>query len=154
MTQQEQYMAEALDLAREALTTGDIPVGCVVVKDGVVIGQGRNRREEIGDATAHAEVEAIRDACAALGSWRLEGCDLYVTLEPCPMCAGAMMNARIRRPMAACWNRTAPRYCISSCGSPGALPLDPGKGSALASRQPFVKGWTENFFCSRPFNEE
>ncbi len=97
MTQQEQYMAQALDLAREALTTRDIPVGCVVVKDGVVIGQGRNRREELGDATAHAEVEAIRDACAALGSWRLEGCDLYVTLEPCPMCAGAMMNARIRR---------------------------------------------------------
>lgn len=97
MTQQEQYMAQALDLAREALTTGDIPVGCVVVKDGVVIGQGRNRREEIGDATAHAEVEAIRDACAALGSWRLEGCDLYVTLEPCPMCAGAILNARIRR---------------------------------------------------------
>ncbi|MDY4954364.1 MAG: nucleoside deaminase [Candidatus Onthomonas sp.] len=97
MTQQEQYMAQALDLAREALTTGDIPVGCVVVKDGVVIGRGRNRREELGDATAHAEVEAIRDACAALGSWRLEGCDLYVTLEPCPMCAGAMINARIRR---------------------------------------------------------
>ena len=97
MTQEEAYMAQALLLAEEAAATGDIPVGCVVVKDGVIIGRGRNRREEIGDATAHAEVEAIRAACAALGSWRLEDCDLYVTLEPCPMCAGAMINARIRR---------------------------------------------------------
>ena len=68
-----------------------------MVQDGTVIGTGRNCREARGDATAHAEVEAIRAACAALGSWRLEGCDLYVTLEPCPMCAGAMVNARIRR---------------------------------------------------------
>ena len=90
-------MALALALAKEAGEQGDIPVGCVVVQDGTVIGTGRNCREARGDATAHAEVEAIRAACAALGSWRLEGCDLYVTLEPCPMCAGAMVNARIRR---------------------------------------------------------
>ena len=97
MTQEERYMARALALAKEAGEQGDIPVGCVVVQDGTVIGTGRNCREARGDATAHAEVEAIRAACAALGSWRLEGCDLYVTLEPCPMCAGAMVNARIRR---------------------------------------------------------
>ena len=97
MTQEERYMAMALALAKEAGEQGDIPVGCVVVQDGTVIGTGRNCREARGDATAHAEVEAIRAACAALGSWRLEGCDLYVTLEPCPMCAGAMVNARIRR---------------------------------------------------------
>ncbi len=97
MTQEERYMALALALAKEAGEQGDIPVGCVVVQDGSVIGTGRNCREARGDATAHAEVEAIRAACAALGSWRLEGCDLYVTLEPCPMCAGAMVNARIRR---------------------------------------------------------
>lgn len=97
MTQEERYMAMALALAKEAREQGDIPVGCVVVQDGTVIGTGRNCREARGDATAHAEVEAIRAACAALGSWRLEGCDLYVTLEPCPMCAGAMVNARIRR---------------------------------------------------------
>lgn len=97
MTQEERYMALALALAKEAGEQGDIPVGCVVVQDGTVIGTGRNCREARGDATAHAEVEAIRAACAALGSWRLEGCDLYVTLEPCPMCAGAMVNARIRR---------------------------------------------------------
>ena len=97
MTQEERYMAMALALAKEAGEQGDIPVGCVVVQDGTVIGTGRNCREARGDATAHAEVEAIRAACAALGSWRLEGCDLYVTLEPCPMCSGAMVNARIRR---------------------------------------------------------
>ena len=92
----EYFMAEALRLAREAIADGDVPVGCVIVKDGEIIGRGRNRREADGDATAHAEVEAIREACARLGSWRLQDCALYVTLEPCPMCAGAIINARIR----------------------------------------------------------
>ena len=91
----EKYMRMALELAAEAEGDGDVPVGCVIVKDGQVIGRGRNRREERGDATAHAEVEAIRDACAHTGSWRLTGCTLYVTLEPCPMCAGAIINSRI-----------------------------------------------------------
>ena len=91
----EAYMSQALELAREAASGGDVPVGCVIVRDGEVIGRGRNRREEAGDATAHAEVEAIRDACARLGSWRLHRCVLYVTLEPCPMCAGAIVNARV-----------------------------------------------------------
>ena len=92
----EEYMRQALALAREALDTGDVPVGCVIAgPDGRIVGRGRNRREERGDATAHAEVEAIRDACAQLGSWRLAGCTLYVTLEPCPMCAGAIINARV-----------------------------------------------------------
>ena len=92
----EYFMAEALRLAREAIADGDVPVGCVIVKDGQIIGRGRNRREADRDATAHAEVEAIREACAQLGSWRLQDCALYVTLEPCPMCAGAIINARIR----------------------------------------------------------
>ena len=91
----EYFMAEALRLAREAMADGDVPVGCVIVKDGQIIGRGRNRRERDGDATAHAEIEAIRAACAYLGSWRLQGCALYVTLEPCPMCAGAIINARV-----------------------------------------------------------
>ena len=91
----EYFMAEALSLARQAIADGDVPVGCVIVKDGEVIGRGRNRREANGDATAHAEVEAIREACARLGSWRLQDCTLYVTLEPCPMCAGAIINARV-----------------------------------------------------------
>ena len=92
----EQYMSLALELAREAAASGEVPVGAVVTgPDGSVIGRGRNRRQESGDATAHAEVEAIREACKTLGDWRLEGCALYVTLEPCPMCAGAVINARI-----------------------------------------------------------
>ena len=91
----EHFMREALRLAREAVADGDVPVGCVIVKDGEIVGRGRNRREADGDATAHAEVEAIRDACARLGGWRLHGCTLYVTLEPCPMCAGAIINSRI-----------------------------------------------------------
>lgn len=91
----EYYMSQALALAREAIEDGDVPVGCVIVRDGQIIGRGRNRREADGDATAHAEMEAIRDACEKLGSWRLHGCTLYVTLEPCPMCAGGIINARV-----------------------------------------------------------
>ena len=94
--EREEYMSLALALAREAFDSGEVPVGCVVADGaGNIVGRGRNRREEGNDATAHAEIEAIRGACAALGSWRLDGCALYVTLEPCPMCAGAIINARI-----------------------------------------------------------
>jgi len=90
------YMREALKLAREAFQAGEVPVGCVIADEsGVIIGRGRNRREETGLATAHAEIEAIDEACRAKGGWRLGDCSLYVTLEPCPMCAGAMINARI-----------------------------------------------------------
>lgn len=92
----EKYMREALALAREAAAVGEVPVGCVVFDEhGEVIGRGRNRREEARDACAHAEVEAIRDACAARGGWNLSGCGIAVTLEPCPMCAGAIINARL-----------------------------------------------------------
>lgn len=92
----ENYMHMALELAREAAAAGEVPVGCVIADgNGAVVGRGRNRREERGDPTAHAEIEAIRQAGEALGSWRLDGCTLYVTLEPCPMCAGAIINARI-----------------------------------------------------------
>ena len=92
----EDYMRRALDLARQAGAEGEVSVGCVIAgPDGAVIGTGRNRREGAHSALAHAEVEAIGSACRALGSWRLEGCALYVTLEPCPMCAGAILNARI-----------------------------------------------------------
>ena len=91
----ERWMDEALRLAREAGEAGEVPVGCVVVRDGEILGRGRNRREEERSALAHAEIEAIREACVQLGDWRLEGCALYVTLEPCAMCAGAILNARI-----------------------------------------------------------
>ncbi len=94
--EREDYMALALKEARLALAAGDVPVGCVVADAaGRVIGWGHNRREERRSAVRHAEIEAIEAACAAVGSWRLDGCALYVTLEPCPMCAGAVLNARI-----------------------------------------------------------
>ena len=91
------YMEQALALAREAFADGEVPVGCVIVRNGQVVGRGRNRRETGKSALAHAECEAISDACRNLGGWRLWDCTLYVTLEPCPMCAGAIINARIPR---------------------------------------------------------
>ena len=92
-----EYMLEALALAREAAEAGEVPVGCVVVCDGAIVGRGRNRREEGRNALCHAEIEAINQACRSLGGWRLWQCTLYVTLEPCPMCAGAILQARIPR---------------------------------------------------------
>ena len=97
MSDHEEWMARALALAREAAAAGEVPVGCVIVRKGVVIGEGRNRREEKRSTLSHAETEAIAMANEALGSWRLDDCALYVTLEPCPMCAGAILNARIPR---------------------------------------------------------
>ena len=93
----EDYMRLALELAEEAAREGEVPVGAIIVRNGEVIATGRNRREVGRSALAHAELEAIAAACARLGGWRLFGCDLYVTLEPCPMCAGAIINARIDR---------------------------------------------------------
>ena len=105
-------MQEALRLAREAADDGDVPVGAVVVKDGIVVSEGRNRRESGKSALAHAELEAIGGACAALGGWRLWQCELYVTLEPCPMCAGAIINARIPRVFFGAYDKKA-----GPCGS-------------------------------------
>ena len=91
------FMDEALALAREAAAEGEVPVGCVIVRGDEIVGRGRNRREKDKTALAHAEIEAIGQACEKLGGWRLWECTLYVTLEPCPMCAGAIINARIPR---------------------------------------------------------
>ena len=91
----EKYMRMALELAAQAEGDGDVPVGCVIVKEDRVIGRGRNRREETQTTVSHAEMEAIAQANRTLGTWRLDDCELYVTLEPCPMCAGAILNARI-----------------------------------------------------------
>lgn len=91
------FMAEALREARLALEEGELPVGCVIVRSGEIIGRGRNCRESLNDPTGHAEISAIRDAARNTGDWRLSGCDMYVTLEPCPMCAGAISQARIER---------------------------------------------------------
>lgn len=91
----ERFMRRALTLAQEACDDGEVPVGAVVVRKGEIVGEGRNRREKAKSALSHAELEAIRNACERLGGWRLWECELYVTLEPCPMCAGAIVNARI-----------------------------------------------------------
>lgn len=97
MSREEELMREAIALAREAAADGEVPVGAVVVRDDVIVGRGRNRREVGKNALCHAELEAIGNACEALGGWRLWQCELFVTLEPCPMCAGAIINARIPR---------------------------------------------------------
>ncbi len=90
------FMKYALDLARQSADEGEVPVGAIVVCDGKIVGEGRNRREVVKNALHHAEIEAIDNACKNLGGWRLWKCDLYVTLEPCPMCAGAIINSRIK----------------------------------------------------------
>ena len=95
--EREDYMQEALALAREAAAAGEVPVGCVIVRRGAIVGRGRNRREERQAVSSHAEMEAMAQANTVLGTWRLDDCELYVTLEPCPMCAGAILNARIPR---------------------------------------------------------
>jgi len=101
-------MSRALDLAREALADGDVPVGALVVdSSGAVIGTGRNTRERDADPTGHAEIVALREAAAARGEWRLEGCALYVTLEPCTMCAGAVVQARIAHLVFGAWDEKA-----------------------------------------------
>jgi tRNA(adenine34) deaminase len=91
------YIKDALALAKKAGAKGEIPVGAVIVKDGEIIATGQNRRETDNNALGHAEIEAINSACERLGRWRLDDCELYVTLEPCPMCAGAIINARIKK---------------------------------------------------------
>jgi tRNA(adenine34) deaminase len=101
-----EYMQEALAEAEAAFAAGDVPVGAVVVVDGAIVGRGHNRREASGDPTAHAEVEALRDAARKIGHWRIEG-TLYVTQEPCPMCAGALVNARVVRLVYGCDNPKA-----------------------------------------------
>ena len=88
-------MKVALEMAREAYNDGEVPVGAVIVKDNIIIAKGRNRREKEKNALLHAEIDAINNACKALDGWRLWNCEIYVTLEPCPMCAGAIINAHI-----------------------------------------------------------
>lgn len=101
------YMRRALELAREAAAEGDVPVGAVVVHEGVIVGEGRNTRERDADPTGHAEIVALRAAAAALGRWRLDGCTLVVTLEPCTMCAGAVVSSRVDRLVFGAWDEKA-----------------------------------------------
>ena len=122
MRTDESYMSLALELAREAARLGEVPVGAVAVWDGEVVGTGFNRRETGKNALAHAELEAIDAACRKLGGWRLHRCDLYVTLEPCPMCAGAIVNARIRRVVFG--TRDPKAGCFGSVSDFAALPFN------------------------------
>ena len=127
----EEFMLAALALAKEAFDAGEVPVGCVITRKGQIVGRGRNRREEAKNALAHAEIEAIADACARLGGWRLWECTLYVTLEPCPMCAGAMLMAQLGQCV---YGAADPR--LGCCGSVYDLPDDP----ALGGRTQWVAG--------------
>lgn len=115
------YMEEALNEARKAFQVGEVPIGAVVVKDGVIIGRGYNRREELNDPTAHAEILALRNAGENTGGWRLSGGVLYVTIEPCPMCAGALINSRIDKVVYG-----APEPKLGSAGSKLNLLQFPG----------------------------
>ena len=112
MTREERFMTAALEFARKAQEIGEVPIGAVVVKGDEIVGTGYNRRETGKNALHHAEIEAMNNACKALGGWRLWQCELYVTLEPCPMCAGAIINARIPAVYFGAYDKKA-----GSCGS-------------------------------------
>ncbi len=107
MTQEEKYMREAVRQAKKAAALKEVPIGCVIVHDGAIIARGYNRRTIDKNVLAHAEIIAIRKACRKIGDWRLEDCTMYVTLEPCPMCAGAIVQARIPRVVIGCMNPKA-----------------------------------------------
>ena len=107
MTSDEKYMKEALRQAKKAGAIGEVPIGCVIVYEDKIIARGYNRRTIDRNVLSHAEINAIRKACKVIGDWRLEGCTMYVTLEPCPMCAGSIVQARIPRVVMGCMNPKA-----------------------------------------------
>lgn len=107
LTEEERYMREAVKQAKKAYALGEVPIGCVIVYEGKIIGRGYNRRNTDKNTLAHAEITAIRKASKVIGDWRLEGCTMYVTLEPCQMCAGAIVQARITKVVMACMNPKA-----------------------------------------------
>ncbi len=115
------FMLRAIELAKIAATQGEVPVGAVIVKQGKIIGEGYNMREQKNNALSHAETEAINSACKHLGDWRLDGCTIYVTLEPCPMCAGAIVNSRIREVVFGAYDKTM--GCIDSAINITTLPF-------------------------------
>ena len=129
------YMDEALALAREAAAEGEVPVGCVIVRNGQIVGRGRNRRETAKTALGHGEIEAIADACKRLNGWRLWDCTLYVTLEPCPMCAGAMVMSQLSGCVYGAYDERQ-----GCCESLYALPSDP----AFYHRLPCIGGLMED----------
>lgn len=145
----EEYMQEAIREAERAARHDEVPVGCVIVRDGKIIARGRNLRETKGSAEAHAEIVAIRRACRKVGRWRLTGCDLYVTLEPCAMCAGAIVNARIDRVFFGAFDKR-----FGACGTVYNIPGD-GKLNHTAEvtggilEQPCARLLSEYFAAKR-----
>ena len=138
--EREEYMRAALTLAHAAAADGEVPVGCVIVDaEGRIIGRGRNRRERTHRADAHAEMEAIAEACKTLGGWRLWQCALYVTLEPCPMCAGACLQTHVGRIVFGAWDAK-----LGACGSIWDIPRDPHVGHV-----PEVIGGVRESECAR-----
>ena len=107
MTKEETYMREAIRQAKKAASIGEVPIGCVIVYEDTIIARGYHRRIADKNVLAHAEIIAIRKACKKMGDWRLEGCTMYITLEPCPMCAGAIVQARIPKVVIGCMNPKA-----------------------------------------------
>ena len=107
LTKEERYMREAVKQAKKAYALGEVPIGCIIVYENKIIGRGYNRRNTDKNTLAHAEITAIRKASKVIGDWRLEGCTMYVTLEPCQMCAGAIVQARISKVVMACMNPKA-----------------------------------------------
>ena len=118
------FMTRAIELAKIAAKQGEVPVGAVVVKNGEIIGEGYNMREQKHNALSHAETEAINAACNFLGDWRLDGCTIYVTLEPCPMCTGAIINARIKEVVFGAYDKTM--GCIDTVTNLTSLPFADG----------------------------
>ncbi|MDS0527225.1 nucleoside deaminase [Clostridium sp. SHJSY1] len=106
------YMDYAIEQGEKALKNGEIPIGAVIIKDGIIVGTGYNKKEMNNDPTAHAEIIAIKEACKTIGDWRLNGCEMYVTLEPCPMCTGAILQSRLSRVYIGTFNKD-----MGACGS-------------------------------------
>ena len=138
----EKFMLRALELARLSALEGEVPVGAVVVRGDEIVGEGRNRRETGRNALYHAELEAIDNACKALGGWRLWQCDIYVTLEPCPMCAGAIINARIIRVVFGAYDKKAGSF--GSVTDLSALPYN---------HKPLVSGGFMETECARELSD-
>ncbi len=133
-----QFMEEALRLARQSFAEGEVPVGAVVVKDGVIVGRGRNMRENGKNALFHAEISAIDEACRTLGGWRLWQCEMFVTLEPCPMCAGAIINSRIKKVTFGAYDKKAGSF--GSVADFNSLPYN---------HKPEIEGGVDEEQCSR-----